>query len=128
MITDENGEREKDDFYPTPRCATDALLERETFLQHVWEPACGDGAISKVLKENGYTVFSSDLVDRGYEHGMIGSIDFLSETDQYVPATLDPFDIITNPPFKFAQEFIEKALSYERCNRVAIFAIKGVCI
>jgi hypothetical protein len=62
----------------------------ETFEGSIWEPACGDGAISKVLEAAGYTVISTDLVDRGYGHG---GHDFLkSET---------PLgrNIITNPPY-----------------------------
>ena len=61
--------RVKDDFYPTPTNATMALLQREKFDGDIWEPACGDGAISKLLKLQGYEVYSSDLVDRGYEIG-----------------------------------------------------------
>ena len=37
-----------------------------TFRGDIYEPCCGQGHISKVLIENGYNVFSSDLVDRGY--------------------------------------------------------------
>lgn len=96
------GKREKDDFYPTPPHATIALLEREKFNGNVWEPACGDGAISKILEEKGFEVYSSDKFDRGYG---VGGIDFL---------TIDShsrFDnVITNPPYKLAQEFVEKAL------------------
>ena len=61
-----NDDREKDDFYPTPIEATQALLDREKFTGNVLEPACGDGAMSKVLINNGYQVISSDLFDRGY--------------------------------------------------------------
>ena len=58
-------ERNKHDFYPTPDYATEALLEREKFTD-VWEPACGDGAISKVLIKNRIKTISTDLVDYGY--------------------------------------------------------------
>lgn len=34
-------------FYPTPPPVTEALLEVEDFGSQVWEPACGDGAISE---------------------------------------------------------------------------------
>jgi len=54
------------EFYPTPPEATRALLSVETFEGSIWEPACGDGAISKVLTEAGYQVVSTDLIDRGY--------------------------------------------------------------
>jgi len=93
--------REKDDFYPTPPEATLALLSVEKFKGPIWEPACGDGAISKVLETAGYTVVSSDLVDRGYGENRI---DFLMEYQSRAP------NLITNPPFKLVAPFMQKAL------------------
>lgn len=93
--------RERDDFYPTPPEATRALLAVERFDGSIWEPACGDGAISKVLAESGHVVVSSDLVDRGF--GQTGT-DFLME---WRPRT---HNIITNPPFKLALPFARHAL------------------
>ena len=89
-------QREKADFYPTPIAATQALLDREKFDGQIYECACGDGAMSEVLIKNGYDVYSSDLINRGY--GKTG-IDFLK--------TEKPFDnIITNPPFKLGPDFV----------------------
>lgn len=92
--------RADNDFYRTPDHATIALLERESFPGGIWEPACGDGAISRVLEQEGYTVYSSDIVDRGY--GVRG-VDFLAARNRIA-------HIITNPPYRQAQEFIEHAL------------------
>lgn len=64
--------------------------------------------MSEVLKQHGYTVKSSDLVNRGYKDTEI--IDFL-KVDKLKPYTMD---IITNPPYKYAKEFIEKALEISR--------------
>ena len=58
--------RIKNDFYPTPSYVVEELLKREVFSGDIWECACGEGHISKVLKDNFYSVYSSDLVDRGY--------------------------------------------------------------
>lgn len=93
--------RPDNDYYKTPRNAVEALLKAETFIGDIWEPACGDGAISRVLEEYGHTVRSTDLIDRGYGEG---GKDFLFSTDT---AT----NIITNPPFVLAEEFIWKSLS-----------------
>ena len=93
--------REKNDFYPTPPYATRALLDREKFDGDIWEPACGDGAISDVLKAAGYHVQSTDLVDRGYG---VPRVDFLMEFKTQAP------NIVTNPPYKFACDFARKAL------------------
>ena len=57
------GDREKDDFYPTPMAATQSLLDRQKFEGNIWECACGNGAMSKVMIDNGYDVYSSDLID-----------------------------------------------------------------
>ena len=106
------GSLRKDDFLPTPPEATRALLKVETFEDPIWEPACGDGAISKVLEAHDYTVFSTDLVDRGY--GKSG-VDFLMEWTMRAP------NIVTNPPFKLAQTFVETALRLTT-RKVAILA------
>lgn len=88
------------DFYPTPPWATYALIENEPFAGDIWECACGDGAMSAVLREAGNQVESSDLYDRGY--GEIGH-DFLRTTRRRQ-------NIITNPPFHSAEGFVASAL------------------
>lgn len=99
-------EREKDDFYRTPEEAVKALLFLEDFEGNIWEPACGDGAISEVLKDYGFKVISTDLYDRGY--GARG-YDFLRKGNKF---TAD--NIITNPPYKFCLEFVKKALELSK--------------
>lgn len=81
-------------------------MKVEEFFPHIWEPACGEGHISKVLEEHGYKVMSTDLVDRGYGEG---NIDFLKITEKERKAHYNG-DIITNPPYKYAKEFVEHAL------------------
>jgi hypothetical protein len=94
-------ERESNDYYATEPKALELLLELELFAPNVWECACGEGHLSEVLMNRGYNVISSDLIDRGYGYA---GVDFLETTK--------PFDgdIITNPPYKFAKEFVEHAL------------------
>lgn len=93
--------REKDDFYATPPEATRQLLDAESFSGPIWEPACGDGAISRELRARGYETIDTDLVDRGY--GEPG-IDFLMEWQPRAP------NVVTNPPFKLSTKFVQKAL------------------
>lgn len=93
----------KDDFYETPAEATRALCAVESFEGRVWEPACGRGAISRVLQDHSYFVVSTDLVDRQF--GQPG-VDFLMETT----APSECKCIVTNPPFKLADEFIRHGL------------------
>ena len=106
---------EPNDYYATEPRAAELLLEQETFTGPVWEPACGEGHISKVLEAHGLEVRSTDLIDRGYGSG---DVDFLKlEGD----GNLD-VDIITNPPYKYAKEFVEKALELVAPGRkVAMF-------
>jgi hypothetical protein len=97
-----DGGRPGDDFYPTPPGATRALLSVEKFDKYIWEPACGDGAISKVLIEAGHGVCSTDLYDHGY--GKSG-FDFLLQYSHYED------QVITNPPFKLADQFVTKCVT-----------------
>lgn len=104
---------EEHDYYATDPRAVELLLEQEKFAPCIWEPACGEGHISKVLEENGYSVISTDLIDRGFG---VGGMDFLKVTSKFSG------DIITNPPYKYAREFVEKALELVESERkVAMF-------
>ena len=94
-------EREENDYYATHPSAVEWLCELETFSHKIWEPCCGEGHISKVLKEHGYDVKSTDLIDRGYGEG---GVDFLKTTE------IVDCDIITNPPYSMAQEMVEHAM------------------
>lgn len=105
--------REENDYYATDPKAVELLCGLETFNQNILEPSCGEGHISKILKKNGYNVTSRDLIDRGY--GEVA--DFLDENNKEWNG-----DIITNPPFMYAQEFVEKALDIiPEGNKVAMF-------
>lgn len=95
------GSTKGDDFYASPPSAVEALCDVERFDGPVWEPACGDGAISKVLAARGYDVVSTDLVARGYGESRI---DFLMECATRAP------NIVTNPPYKLAEQFAAHAL------------------
>lgn len=106
-------ERQQDDYYATEPKATEWLLKLERFEGPILEPSCGEGHISKILIDEGYQVVSRDLIDRGY-----GSVaDFLSKDN-----TEWNGDIVTNPPYKYAQEFVEKALEIiPEGHKVAMF-------
>ena len=104
-------DRVQEDYYATPPESTQSLLDLEKFEGNVLEPCCGEGHISEVLKENGFKVISTDLVDRGYGEGVK---DFLKDDFQKYD------NIITNPPYKYAKEFIEKGLEVTT-GKVAMF-------
>ena len=63
-------EREEHDYYATDPSAIDCLLSGGASLsQNLWECACGEGHLSKKLTALGYTVKSTDLVNRGFGVG-----------------------------------------------------------
>ena len=95
-------ERQADDYYATEPAATDWLCRLMEFTRPILEPACGEGHISEVLKQHGYSVVSRDLKDRGY--GEVS--DFLSPDNKDWEG-----DLVTNPPYKFARQFVDKAMS-----------------
>ncbi len=104
------------DLYETPDVAVRALLKAERLPQHVWEPACGPGAIVRVLREEGHEVHATDLVDYGCPDSA-GGVDFLMART----APMGVGAIVTNPPFKLAGDFVLHAL--ELCP-VAIFLLR----
>lgn len=101
-----NHERAANDFYTTdPQSVRDFLEVADIKGEHFYEPCVGQGHIADVLKEHFKTskVLGTDLVDRGYPNTIVR--DFIN----------DDFDVgtnwvITNPPFKYAREFIDKSL------------------
>jgi len=104
------------DHYPTPLPAIEKLLERESFEGTIWEPACGEGNISSILIRKGYKVYSSDIIDYGF--GRIH--DFLNPPKQIDHRLVD--NIITNPPFNRALEFVNMSKKYSR--RKVAFLLK----
>jgi hypothetical protein len=98
-------DRNHADFYPTPDDCTIALLRQfPTFSRGtIWEPACGDGAISKLLTQRGASVISTDLHDRGFG---IAGVDFMQAANIFGAQA-----IVTNPPFIVAEQFIRHARS-----------------
>lgn len=118
VITGGKGIRERVeyDFYATPENATRLFLKNHKLkgTNSILEPACGQGHISEVLKEHfpNANIISTDLVDRGYG---IGGVDFLKDRFDKVET------VITNPPFKIAVDFINKALEIAT-KEVVMFA------
>jgi hypothetical protein len=102
-------EREPNDYYATdPQALIDFLeafwQDGENLKYRIWECACGEGNLSEVLRKNGFSVMSTDLIDRGYE-GFNGIEDVLNGDFH-----MWDYDVITNPPYKHALSFIEKCL------------------
>jgi hypothetical protein len=88
------------DFYPTPPWATHALIDNEKFAGEIWESACGNGAMSKVLQNATASIISSDLHDRGFGES---GVDFL-KSERHVD------NIVTNPPYNAAEGFVRSGV------------------
>ena len=105
---------EINDFYATEPKAVELLLEKENFTRTIWEPAVGQGHIAEVLKSHGYSVQCSDLIHRGYEGTRVQNVFDFENTNE--------IDVISNPPYKIAREFIEHILTHSETDvKVAMF-------
>ncbi|MFQ9467786.1 MAG: NAD(P)-dependent oxidoreductase [Akkermansia muciniphila] len=99
-------DRQREDYYAThPDMVRDLLNAGAPLRQQVWEPACGAGHIVNVLRERGHEVYATDIVDRGCPDSSV--LDFLWE---FAGAPMGDVDIMTNPPYATALEFVERAL------------------
>jgi hypothetical protein len=114
-----NEDREENDYYATDPKAVDILVNEcpITFPKDVpiLEPCCGGGHLSKRFEELGYNVTSSDLIDRGY--GETGK-DFISSYNKWEG------NIVTNPPYKYAMEFVLKALEIVDTGKLVAMFLK----
>lgn len=109
-----NREREQHDYYATEPKAAELLLELEQLNKNIWECACGEGHLSNVFIKNGFNVYQTDLINRGGHCDT--QLDFLKCNTHF------PGDIITNPPYKYAKEFVEHALELvQPGNKVIMF-------
>lgn len=107
--------REENDYYATSPLAAKYLIELEQFDKNIWEPACGENHITNVLREAGYIVRTSDIIDR-IGDGSVEISDFLKNDKHWYG------DIITNPPYKYAKEFVEKAMDLiDNGHKVAMY-------
>ena len=103
MLGDSGYERIENDFYETPEWVTEIILKHVKFDGSIWEPAAGKGAMVEVMRNHGYLVCGTDLVNRG--HGFI-IMDFLKSQ---IWGRLK--NIVTNPPYgDDAEAFAKHAL------------------
>lgn len=104
-------DRQSQDYYATSPAAGKMLLELDDF-SNIWECAAGEGHLAEVFREAGLLGKASDKYDRGY----CEAIDFLTTGLSW------DGDIVTNPPYKYGKEFIEKAMSILKDGRkLALF-------
>lgn len=108
-------EREIHDYYATEPKAAEFLLQLDDF-DDIWECACGGGHLAEVFLRGGKLAMATDKYDQGYSFEADGLVDFLEYEGEWGG------DIVTNPPYKYAGQFIEKAMSIlEDGHKLALF-------
>jgi hypothetical protein len=97
-----------DQLHETPESAVKALLQHEALPPRLWEPAAGRGAIARLLRQHGHTVIATDIRAWPGAHRMVKpGFDFLAQ--RRAPKRCGA--IVTNPPFKLADDFIRHGLT-----------------
>lgn len=101
-----HADRGLDAYFSPPEAVASLIgIEREHLPAKIWEPAAGDGAIVKPLLSAGFNVVASDIVDYGLR-GCASGVDYLrAKPERGVEG------IVTNPPYKLAMRFAEKAIT-----------------
>lgn len=104
----------KNDEYYTPEYAVKPLLKYLPKDKVIWECTdFGNSNITKILKENGYKVVSTNKKE----------IDFLNDNVDF------DFDIIiTNPPYSLKDDFLKRCYEYGKpfCLLLPITSLEGI--
>ncbi len=103
--------RGEQDFYETPDWLTKAIIPilRPYEPRRILEPACGKGAIVRVLE----TAFPEAIIDAT---DINTGCDFLDRRNHEPVYDL----IVTNPPYRLALEFIKRGLELRRTEKSVV--------
>ncbi len=109
-------EERGDDLYETSPVAVEALIKNVSLPPKIWEPACGKSCnIVNTLRKAGHTVIATDLINY---HWSLDNVENKWSSDLFAQGNVDFLKmknvpkvdaIITNPPFKYALEFVKRA-------------------
>lgn len=101
------GEREKNDYYATDGVAAKYLMEIEPNITNIWENAVGGGDLAEEFRKEGKLGIISDLIDRDYKpEGIPSSFG----KDFFKMSKVWKGDIVTNPPYKYAAQWVEHSM------------------
>ena len=115
--------RQELDFYATDPQSLSLFLSHLrddgiSLSRNIWEVACGDGAISNHLQALGYEVYCTDIINRKLTCNSVLDFTFpLGDVTWYG-------DILTNPPYKHALEFVTNSLSLVDHDRYVIMFLR----
>jgi len=99
------------DNFQTPNYATELLIPFLPESAFIWEPACGNGKIMKVLQLHQYGVIGSDIIpsDDVFRKHM----NFI--TQEASKSFMESVNIIiTNPPYSLKRQFFQKCIEYNK--------------
>lgn len=119
-----DNEREANDYYATEPKAIDVLFEgleqdKIELNSKIWECACGGGHLANRLSQYDFDVYSTDLYDRGFKGG-----EYYEYGKSFFEYTENTMDIVTNPPYKYAAEFVEHAMDISKNGCKVIMFLK----
>ena len=95
------------DWYVEPRWCDDLFFTVEKPPGPIWDPASGDGNIPSAAHDAGHRVFATDKVYRVLGEIRESWLDFLK--DDIVHIADNAGSIVTNPPYRFASDFVVRA-------------------
>ena len=115
-----NKERQNEDFYATDPVATEWLLKLENIHDVVIDNSVGEGDLMFPIIKSGRKVIGFDIVNRFSQHP---GFEFRNENWlEFNPNKLINADVIFNPPYKLAQEFVEHSINLvEEGRKVCAF-------
>lgn len=119
-----DNERELNDYYATEPKAIDVLFEgleqdKIELNSKIWECAVGGGHLADRLCSYGFDVYYTDLYDRGFKGG-----EYYEYGKSFFEYTENTMDIVTNPPYKYAAEFVEHAMDISKNGCKVIMFLK----
>ena len=114
-------QREEFDYYATSPTAIPPLIEamtkhKEKIARRIWENASGENHLVNKLEEIGFSVLPTDIIKRTDK---TIKLDFLHDDNKWIREWLNALDgeevnILTNPPYKFATEWVYKSMEFLR--------------
>lgn len=108
-----NKERQNEDFYATDSIASEFLLKLEAFKgDGILDNSVGQGHLMKPFIDNGFKIKAFDIIDRGFPDTIIENFIELNVEDASIN-----YDIVFNPPYKYAEDFVRKSIKIVKDNR-----------
>jgi hypothetical protein len=119
-------QRDEHDFYATDPRAVKLLLDEEQFNLVIWENACGQGHLAHEMERLGKVVIRTDLIERHQlDSANMDKLNFLNQDNMFNigPSIFESkVDIITNPPYKYANEWILSSMKLlQTGSKLALF-------